>query len=328
MRNGIRPMFNSKIMQGERLQTPDYRLNEHILGFETEMIFFEGLPAKDIRYIPVPNTRKTIPYTSQLIKNRWEEIKDKNPNAFDAPRARYEGSYYDQDTKVLHVLWSEDRYSTHAAIRETILPKAYQANLFTINGIPITADEKIPIAVRNPKTTDQGRIKHITPAGFIDLRKLGGELKPESVEEAVTRKLLDELQLPSNYSMETPYGTTEKELHQELTFPETAFNPDRMRILGIVYNYRKNFDYEAAVLIPLDATSSEITLRGKEHDELEWINTSLDSLKSTLYELAIAPETNSGHLRGDIALSIGHRYGQGAYLKALDDIVLEFSKLK
>ena len=325
-------LHNARFTTGEMAQTPNHRHSEHLLGFETDIIFFDGLPAQNVSYVPTQTTRKTTPYTNLFIKNHWGEITKKNPQVFDAPKVRFEGSMYNQDENTLFILWSEDRYSTHAAMRDTILPKAYQANLFTINGIPLTSDNKIPIVVRNPKKTDQGRIKHITPAGFVNLKKLGGS-QPESVEDTISRKLLDELQLPILYAMENPYKATERELHEELKhatdFSANVFKPERMRILGIVYNYKKNFDYTATVLIPLDATSSEISLKGEEHeDEIDWTSTTLDSLRTTLYELAIAPETNSGHLRGDIALLTGHLYGKKAYLQTLDDIILEFSKMK
>lgn len=314
---------------GENLQTPFYRHNERVLGYETDMIFPMGIPAQNIQYIKVPSTRKTTPYINQVIKNRWNEITTKYPQAFDAPRARFEGSIYDQSTNLLKILWSDATYSMHAALRETILPKSYQANLFTINGIPFPKDEKIPILWRNPKKTDQGRIRHIAPAGFIDVYDIRDKLIPETVEKATIRYLLKELTFPGSNYMKGVFDTTERELHEELVTPKHAFNLENMRILGIVYNYSKNFDYTASVLLPLNCESTEIKVKGDEHEGgIDWINTNLESLKSILFELALAPETNSGHLRGDVALMISHLHGQEKYEEVLEECVLEISKLK
>jgi len=217
----------------------------------------------------------------------------------------------------------------HATLRETVLPKSYQANLFTINGIPFPRDEKIPILWRDPKTTDQGRIRHIAPAGFIDVYSIKDKLVPESVEKATIRNLLRELSFPGSNYMENLFDTTGRELGGELYFPKGAFIPETMKVLGIVYNHKKNFDYMASVLIPLDCESTEIKVKGNEHeDHIDWVNSNLESLKSTLFELAFAPETNSGHLRGDVALLIGHLYGMKEYKKTLEECVLEISKLK
>jgi hypothetical protein len=314
---------------GECLQIPFYRRNEQILGYETDMIFSAGLFAQNVQYIKVQSTRKTTPYINQFIMTRWNEVKSKNPQAFDAPRARFEGSFYDESTKLLKILWSDAIYSMHAALRDTILPKPYQANLFTINGIPFPKDEKIPIFWRNPKKTDQGRIKHISPAGFIDVHNIKDKLVPETVEEATIRNLLRELSFPGSNYMETPFDTTDRELGEELSVPEGVFKAEDMKILGIVYNFRRNFDYTSSVLIPLDCESTEIKVKGDEHEEgIDWVNANLETLKSTLFELAMAPETNSGHLRGDVALMICHLFGKEKYEEVLEESVLEISKLK
>jgi len=322
-------MHSRRLKVGSIFQQPMYRYDENLLGFETDLIFFEGIPASNVVYHKVPNTRRETPYIRRLIESRWQEIVKRNPWAYDSPRARYEGATFDNDTRTLQIFWSEERYSTHAVMRETIFPRSYQANLFTINGILLTRDGYIPIAVRNPRRTDQGRILHITPAGFIDLKKVGTRFVPERVDEATLRKLLDELNFIGVHIMESPYDATLREMKEELKRKkpegEIPFDPNKMSIIAIIYNSRKNFDYTAAVLIPVNLSHEEITLRGEEHEELKWVRTSLDSLKTTLFELAIAPETNSGHLRGDIACLIGYLYGVEEYKKTLEEIVMEIN---
>jgi len=330
-------MYADRLKRGVVLVVPVYRHQENMLGFETDLITLDGIPASNVYMEKVPNTRKTDEYVEVLIERRWAEI-SKNPNAKDNPRARFEGSFYDNDTGMLHIRWSDDRYKNHATLRETRLPKPYQAALFTINGIPHTKDEKIPIVVRNPKTTDQGRIRHIAPAGFIDVEEVDEKLRAENVSDATVRKLFDELGYSASSYSESPHHATGRELFEELqygekeyekgepTFPPEVFNPKDMRVLGIVYNSLKNFDYTASVLIPLSADSNRVHLKGGEHEEIEWVGTNYEGLRELLLDLSISPETNSGHLRGNVALTIGHLHGETAYTEALEYVTLEIAK--
>jgi len=293
---------------GSLLSVPNHRYLENLLGFETDLITLDGLPAENVYMEKTSNTRKTNEYIENLIKERSAEI-TKNPKAKYNPRARFEGSFYDNNISRLDILWSDERYMNHAALSvffmEPKLPRHYKANLFTISGIPLTTDKKIPIVIRNPKATDHGRIRHIAPAGFVDV-------KPEGAE--------------------TPHEATEREFREELRykdaemFPQEIFNPSDMRVLGIVYNSLKNFDYTASVLIPLNAESNDIYLKGEEHEEIEWVGTDYEGLKELLLDLSMTPDTNSGHLRGAVALTIGHIYGEDAYEETLDRLVLDIFK--
>lgn len=323
-------MSNAKIILGHFLTNPNYKYQEHLLGYETDLICLKGISADKVHMEKIPNTRQTNHYLEQLIDQQWEETIKKNPKAFDCPRARFEGSLFDNDTGVLHIKWSDERYKTHAILRDVrlpqSLPKPYQANLYTINGIPFTEDNKIPIVTRNPKHTDQGKIRHIIPSGFVDIKEIDSILRAENVSETVMRKLFDELNLPNSYA-ESPHTATSRELKEELKYckksrnlPIQVFKPEDMRILGIVYNSFKNFDYTVSALIPLKTNSKKIILKGKEHKRLEWIKTDFEELKSFLLEISAEPDTTSGHLRGDIALTIGHLYGEEAYKEALDHV--------
>jgi len=320
-------MDNTKLVLGNLLTVPDYKHQESLLGYETDLIYLEGIKADNVYMEKVPNTRKKDISLEASIYEKWDEITRKNPNAFDGPRARFEGSVFNKDTGMLHIRWSDERYKTHAILRDVRLPqplpRQYQANLYTINGIPLTKDNKIPIVTRNPKHTDQGKIRHIAPAGFVDVKQLDCILEAENVSEAVIRNLLKELNLPDSYA-ESPHTATGRELREELkykdskNFPTSVFNPKDMKVLGIVYNSYKNFDYTTSVLIPLKTTSEKISLKGNEHEQIEWIGTDLKDLRHFLFELSSEPEMNSGHLRGDIALTIGHLYGEKAYTETLE----------
>lgn len=332
--DGYTVMGSQRLNLGEVLSTPGYRYQERLLGYETDLVCIEGIPANMVNMVKVPNTRKVDKYVDKIIEEGWTEEKLRHPNAEDNPRARYEGRIFDNNTGMLRILWSDDSYKNHAVLRHTILPKSYQANLFTINGVPLTANHKIPIAVRNPEATDQGRKKHTVPGGFVDVRQIDKELRSEDVSEATIRKLFDELGYSPSLP-ESPHIATKRELFEELRyrnieegFPPEVFNPEDMRILGIVYNHFNNFDYTATVLIPLNAKPEDIKLEGEEHDEIGWVDTDIFSLKNVLFELAVAPETNSGHLRGDVALAIGHLHGEKAYNSVLEEVTLRLAKYR
>lgn len=284
---------------------PEYTWQEHFLGYETDIICPKGITADQIIVQEVHNRRKTSPALESLIQGKWDEILKKHPNAFNGKRARYEGSFFVQGYLVLQ--WSHEQYKTHAGINDTGLPRPYQANILGINGIPLTEDNKIPIVTRNPKTTNQGRIRHIVPAGMVDII-MGSRQKP---------------------CIETLHAATEREFREELNScadGTAAFNPENMKLLGIVYNSFKNFDYVGAILVPLKTSSGNITLKGDEHEQMEWVSAELKELKELLLELSSAPETNSGHLRGNIALLIGHLYGKDAYTETIDETIMKLKK--
>lgn len=220
-------------------------------------------------------------------------------------------------------MWSEDKYSTHAAIRNADVGKAYQANLWTINAILLPEDRQLPIGLRNAQETDQGSIKHLTPVGFVDM-------KPSKLYDAkgnVTDEKMD---------AESVGDAVARRLYAEWDVPAGAFDPKKMELLGIVYNSHKNFDYDAAVLVPLDCDSNQ--LRSKQlrsenpkgkYDTIEKVNMNEPSLRSLLFEFARAPDKTSGHMRGDMALLIGRLYGgMPKYQEVLEDTLMELAKLK
>lgn len=321
---------NTRSQLSKLLMQPAHSYNENYLGFELDFFSAEGWPAQDIEMHETRNTRLIDQDIEQMIAHRWAEIVAAN-NAFESPRARYEGCIQDSDTGKLHVFWSEDNYKNHSVLRELRLPRQYQANLYTINGIPYTSDRKIPLVVRNPNATDQGRIRHIVPAGFCDIISTNTHLEAEGVDQAAVRNLLQKLRY-SGIRPEDPYEATGRELEEELSynnqgsFPPEVFDISNMLLLGVVYNSRKNFDYAASVFIPLNADSGEIVLNGNENSVIEWIDTDYQDLSRLLYELALSPETNSGHLRGDITLLISHLYGEEACKQAVEKTLLDVAK--
>jgi len=321
----------SKTVLSESMQIPTYKESEQILGFQMEGLFPTGVPSEKVRMVKTENTRKTNLELDKKIKKYWENFKSEG--SFDGDRARFEGFIYNTERGSLQINYSEEKYSTHFFMRNTIYPKPYQAQLFSINGIVLSSDMKIPIGVRNPKTTDQGKIYHIVPAGFTDVFKI---VKPEKtpvtkeaeeVYETTLRKFMDEIYIQGNIFSESPHKAAARELDEELEINEKS-TIKNMKVIGIIYNSRKNFDTTTSVLIPLDVDSSEINLKGDEHTELEFLDTSKHALEEKLTEFSLEPESNSGHLRGDIAALIAHLYGEQAYINSVDKVAEEVAAAK
>jgi hypothetical protein len=293
----------SKTVLGRSSLEPYFVYDEHTLGFETELRFFDGLHLDKIDFLEVPNTRSTSQRVQEFIESKWQEtLRETKGKAFSSPLPRYEGSTFNMESGRLAISWSRDEYKNHSALRKSPLPKEFQANLWTINVVPVTTDGKIPIAMRNPETTDQGRIEHMAPVGFVNLQTTENGT-PERLEDAAARTLRRDLIIPG-YEKELPY------------------DPNELRLMGVVYNHLHNFDYTASVFMRLDKTSAEIQ-HGPKYVGLRWVDRSQETLTKELAKLAFAQGDNSGHLRGDIALLIGHLYGSKAYQTALQEAVLD-----
>jgi len=168
--------------------------------------------------------------------------------------------------------------------------------------------------LRKTETTNQGRIWHVIPAGYIDVNSTFDEPTKTSGQG-----------FPECWYSETPHAATERELHEELRVPEGVFDARKMRLVGIVYNYREGFDTTASIIGPIECNSAEIGLRGDEHERIRFVKASLRNLKEELIQLAKEPNINSGHLRGDIALTIAYLYGSSEYIKTLKSVSNEVS---
>ena len=285
---------------------------EHALGFEIDFIFPEGLPPGKVDMIQTENSRKTDKVIEHKIKHHWE--KNKQPRMFNGDRARYEGKRYDEKSCKLNIFYSHERYMTYFYTADKGLPRSYQADLLSINGVVITKDNLIPVGLRGVET-NQAKIWHIVPAGYIDVNLVDAKAK-------VGMPTLSEA-----WHSETPYVATERELHEELSLPMESVDTNRMRVVGIIFNYHTNFDTTISVIVPVDCDSSEIALKGSEHETLRFLKVSLSDLKEQLIELSLDLSRNSGHLRGDIALTIAYLYGYSEYCKTLKSVQKEISEL-
>lgn len=288
----------------EVMQEWDRIYNEHLLGYQVEIMFLDGgsgLPLNKTKMTELDTTKKTDSLCERIIEYRWENAQ-KNFKAIDNPRARLEGWEFDEDG-ILQIFWSPDSYKNHVSTRDARVGRGYLPNLWTINIVPYTTDHKIPKTIKNPKTTDQGRIMTTTPLGFAD----SGEELPD---------------------------TFKRVFESEWENPKGGLRVEEARLIGIAYNSLKNNDYTAVVFSPMKCESSELVSKklitpenpkGK-YDSIEWVDASKQGLESLFYELCSNLGTNPGHYRADVALSYGLLYGgRKAYLGLLDDTLLKIS---
>lgn len=286
---------------------------ETAFGFQYELLIPDGVPAGNTQLVPVKNSRPKIDSLESKIMRYWE--KNKKPGQFESNRPRFEGAIYDGENLMIRV--SPDKYSAHFFLRTTNLPKELQVQAYSINGIVITKDNKFVTGIRNPKTTDQGIIEHIIPAGFIN----SNEMLTNETIRILNKELYIPLQPESSVLKltESPFTSTARELDEELE----GVIPKEMRILAIIYNSRKNFDTTTSVLIPTNIDSSEIMLKGKEHDEIRFTDITQKSLEDKFYDLCKNPDSNSGHLRGSLAAFYTHRYGLPSHDKLIEETILK-----
>ena len=261
--------------------------------------------------IQTRNTRKTDKVVEDEIRTYWRE--NQRPRMFDGDRARFEGFHYDEKSHELKIFYSHEKYRSYFCLGDKNLPRSRQALLLSINGVLVTRDNLIPVGFRGAETNQEG-IWHIVPAGYIDISPVIGK--------AVRKGMSG---FPETWLSETPYTATERELHEELSLPKESVNVSRMRLLGIVFNSNRDFDTTICVVVPVDCHSSEITLKGDEHVTMRFLKTSLNDLKEELIRQSRDLSTSSGHLRGDIALTIAHLYGQSEYMKTIESVSREIS---
>lgn len=285
---------------------------EHALGFEVKFLSLTGLSPDRVHMVQTKNTRRTNETLERNIKLCWE--KNKQNHVFDGDRARFEGTCYDEKADRLELCFSHEKYRTYFYTRDKTLQKPYQAQLLSINGVVVTRDNLIPIGFRTARTNQEG-IWHIVPAGYIDVKPIDNEV--------VSTKRSG---LPELWSSETPYTAAERELHEELFIPAGCHSTSKMRLIGIVFNYCREYDTTICIVVPVDCASGEIRLRGDEHESLRFLKTSLNDMKRELIQLSRNQSISSGHLRGDIALTIAHLYGYSEYVKAIASASREASR--
>ncbi|MBI4016018.1 MAG: hypothetical protein HY362_04860 [Candidatus Aenigmarchaeota archaeon] len=323
---------------------------EQALGYRTGIAFPGGLDSGSVFYREQKNTRVTTPELNERIARLWKDAEDQakakvkpgeRPRIFDADRIRYEGANFDPEYGTLTISWSRDKYSNHFGLKEMkdpktgeYLPLPFHVNPLSINGIVVTEDGKIPLVQRNPNKTDQGRIWHIVPQGFIDIKTVGGirditveSLKkkgviPDGIDETTVKTLLRELKVPDAYYIESVSDASARELSEELRVT-TAPMPNVLAkdnlVLGLIRNTRRNFDTTIPTLMKVGCSHADIGLNGDEATKIEWVDIDQGALTGKVVELSKDLDRASGHLRGDLGLLVYHLYGEAAYRDTLTE---------
>ncbi|TAL52778.1 MAG: hypothetical protein EPN86_04970 [Nanoarchaeota archaeon] len=287
------------------------------LGFQFDALVPEGLSREQIQLVKTNNSRMANETPDMEIRITEYFNKNRGPHTRNDPRARYEG--VTQVGNTLLVMYSEDWYATHFFTSKTALPRSRKGDPLSINGIVLTTDSRLPYGLRNPQTTDQGKRYHIVPAGFTDVQAI----KAESPMETSVRKMLDEMDFRGTYVSEKPYFAAGREFQEELSIlgENPELNPEDMRVIAIIYNSRNNYDTTMATTIPVNVRSSVLSLKGDEHlHQLEFVDIEPRALTDLLFEFSLAPDTNSGHFRGDIAALIAHRFGVDTMMQSLHEV--------
>jgi len=351
------------IQQNRSKTVPLYAENEVKLGFQSEQLYLPGgLTSTQVQMLKVPNTRRTNGYIEEKIRNHWtKEIEGKSkemrerglevevsssngkPDTIyeitpdgervlvmhDGDRVRFEGAEFDPVSQQARIYWSEEKYRTQIALRESEFPRSYQAQLVGINGATICnyeGDEAVVIAERDPLRTNQGRIPFFVPAGYLDTIYVGDGLAVEGIDDTAIRKFLSELHLPGTRYSENPFRASERESAEELN--GLHIRKEDMRLLSIVYNSFRNHDTTAIVALYSGLDYDDIDLSGRENTRKFPVSLKYQNLADFLFELSQDFDTNSGHLRGGIASLIGHKHGIKAYEQALEDVVIRLDKQK
>lgn len=185
------------------------------------------------------------------LEESWKKTLEKNPDAYDAPKTRFEGIRYDE----VHGVWlvhasSDITYSQHNVLRkkEGLELAEYPVPL-TINALQRTADGYLLFGQRGG-TSDQSD-GAVIGAGFHDFR----------VSKGVT--YLGNL-----------FDTTVKEVFEETEFIKDGrpveYPVDRGKMRGMDFVRGSNTDVAFAVYVPLNVPADQCALNrtNREYTEM------------------------------------------------------------
>ncbi|MEK6967506.1 MAG: hypothetical protein AABX51_02650 [Nanoarchaeota archaeon] len=292
---------------------------QRILGFDLDVVCLDGLSAEKIIISKTANSRATNKKLGQKIRDNWQLaveqkaeqlatkglVEIRNVNGwqevyFDGERVMYNGEHPRlEGTQItregsLELVISSETYAANRFFFSSEESKTDKANLIGVNGITLTNDGFYLTGLRT-QTVDY-QIESALPAGLIDIIST---------------------QKKSSYLPEHPANAVAREFGEELISPVQPSIADP-KLLGIVYD-DKTATYTCSFALPINVSASQISLPQtsfNEHTQILTFRTDYDSLVEKLASLAINRESTSSHLRGDIALLIGHLY-PGAFLDGM-----------
>jgi len=271
------------------------RTAEHCLGFETNFFSREGLPEEKVQMVFTSNSRPTSTAMEKDILEYWKQ--HRTAGQFDGDRVRFEGLHYRRKDECLTVSYSYEKYRTYFFFTRKKFPKAYHPRLLGAYLIIITKDGMIPIGLRE-QPEGHSEWWSIAPAGYVDVMRISRG---------------------NRWRAETFWNTAARESEEELAAPE-KLDKSKIRLIGVFSSYATNWDVDATMVARVSYDSSEIRLKGSEHESLKFLETSEESLREELQEI-VQKRASFGYLGANIALLLGHLYGLDDYRQTLEKIV-------
>ena len=235
------------------------------------------------------------------IEEAWKKTLEKNPNAFDAPKLRFEGIEW-KDGILMVYLSSGITYSQHNVIRnEKGLPLMSYPIPMTINDLQETLDGFLLFGARNPEVSDQSG-GAVIGAGFHDPLKGKKEFFPGGIFETALKEAKEETEYQRGGRIEIKEEELKngKKVKREVIVDSNhviyPIRQDLMRAITLVRG--SNTDITMGFYVPLTVRSEEVVLNSKnfEYDDIFRIRNDTRNLERAL---------NTGNLEG-VATNAGY----------------------
>ena len=222
----------------------------------------------------------------QKIDENWRKEKEKKPNAFDAPKLRFEGIEWNNVVLMVY-LSTGITYFQHNVLRNESLPLTHYPTPMTINDLQETLDGYLLFGARNPKISDQSG-GAVIGAGFHDpIKGKKGLEFPGGIFETTLKEAFEE----------TEYMNGDKPIIHPIRH-------ELMRVITLVRG--SNTDITMGFYVPLNASSNQVALnRGnREYDEIFKIRNSTSNLERLLSSGNLeGMETNGGFVGYSVPLA-------------------------
>jgi hypothetical protein len=229
------------------------------------------------------------------IEEKWNR-KSGGKRPIQEEEWRYESYEFDVN-KNLHLFVSPTYYVWHNILRDTKgMPQSFYPTPITANSIQVTSDGFIPIAVRKTKITGEKTEGYSDQTGLC---LLGSGFFGRFVNN-------EGRNLPPRSPFSVVYSECREEEAYDLPCPESAFYIGDAKFLGL--SVGSNTDMTAYVHIPLKVPHTKLRLNpeSKEHSDLWFLSTDVDSLSKFLREGGMNGGVAADHCIGGIEQYLLH----------------------
>lgn len=239
------------------------------------------------------STFQMTPELQSEVDKAWEETLKKNPDAFDAPKLRFEGLEMKGGNLIVHVS-DKISYSKHNVIRNKKgLPLTAYPTPVTINALQETVDGYLLFGQRDPKGSDQSDCA-VVGAGFHDVPKMKGEV---SYEGDLFATALKEAREETEYMnlFDTAIRTAVRETGYGASDVPVKFPIDKPNARVITFVRGSNTDVTMGYHFPLTVLAEQVDLNrdNREFKEMLKIRNSSSNLEHIL--------GGNGQLRGTVS---------------------------